>query len=605
VLDMKQVVGDSTTRSPLIFVLSTGVDPTSGLLLLADQCNMAHRFHALSLGQGQAPIATRMIKEGVKEGNWVFLANCHLSLSWMPQLDKLVDQLQIEEPHPDFRLWLSSSPNPDFPIAILQVGIKMTTEPPKGLKANMKRLYHLITDKQFTSCHRPEKYKKLLFSLCWFHSLLIERKKFLMLGWNIVYGFNDSDFEVSENLLSIYLDEYEDTPWDALKYLIAGVNYGGHITDDYDRRLLHSCISSCFQPEAIETQYFRLSTMEIYYIPRDGPLSTYREYVSQLPVIDNPEAFGQHPNADIASQISEARLLFETLLSLQPKVAAAAGMSREDKVLELSANVLKTIPENIDYAGTAKILADDPNPLNVVLLQEIERYNALLSTMRVSLIDLDKGIQGLVLMSTDLEETFECIYEARVPAMWEKTYPSMKPLGSWTRDLVSRVEQFSKWAETARPPVLFWMSGFTFPTGFLTAVLQTSARANKVSVDSLSWEFAVSTVEDKHIHNPPKDGVFIRGLYLEGAGWDKKNQCLIEASPMELTSAVPTIHFKPSESKKKSSKGLYTAPCYYFPNRAGANGRESFVVAVDLKAGSVSADHWVKRGAALLMSLSL
>ena len=49
----------------------------------------------------------------------------------MPQLDKLVEQLQIEEPHPDFRLWLSSSPHPEFPISILQAGIKMTTEPPK------------------------------------------------------------------------------------------------------------------------------------------------------------------------------------------------------------------------------------------------------------------------------------------------------------------------------------------------------------------------------------------------------------------------------------------------------------------------------------------
>ena len=67
----------------------------------------------------------------VFQGNWVYLANCHLSLSWMPQLDKLVEQLQIEEPHPEFRLWLSSSPHPDFPISILQTGIKMTTEPPK------------------------------------------------------------------------------------------------------------------------------------------------------------------------------------------------------------------------------------------------------------------------------------------------------------------------------------------------------------------------------------------------------------------------------------------------------------------------------------------
>ena len=65
------------------------------------------------------------------KGNWGCLANCHLSLSWMPQLDKLVEQLQVERPHADFRLWLSSSPHPEFPISILQVGIKMTTEPPK------------------------------------------------------------------------------------------------------------------------------------------------------------------------------------------------------------------------------------------------------------------------------------------------------------------------------------------------------------------------------------------------------------------------------------------------------------------------------------------
>ena len=61
-----------------------------------------------------------------------------------------------------------------------------------------------------------------------------------------------------------------------------------------------------------------------------------------------------------------------------------------------------------------------------------------------------------------------------------QTYPSLKPLAVWTRDLVQRVEQFAKWAETTKPPIVFWLSGFTFPTGFLTAVLQSSARKNNV-----------------------------------------------------------------------------------------------------------------------------
>nr|XP_028557519.1 dynein heavy chain 2, axonemal isoform X1 [Podarcis muralis]XP_028557522.1 dynein heavy chain 2, axonemal isoform X1 [Podarcis muralis] len=605
VLNMKSVVDDSTTKTPLIFVLSPGVDPTSSLLQLAEQSGMAQHFQALSLGQGQAPIATRMIKDGVHQGNWVFLANCHLSLSWMPQLDKLVEQLQVEEPHPSFRLWLSSSPHPDFPISILQAGIKMTTEPPTGLKANMKRLYQLITEPQFNRCTKPSKYKKLLFALCFFHSILLERKKFLQLGWNIVYGFNDSDFEVSENLLSLYLDEYEETPWDALKYLIAGVNYGGHVTDDWDRRLLTTYINDYFCEQSVAAPFYKLSVLDTYLIPKDGNIASYKEYISLLPGMDPPEAFGQHPNADVASQITEARTLFETLLSLQPQTtpSGVAGQSREDKVLELSADVRSKIPEEIDYEGTCKVLSGDPSPLNVVLLQEIQRYNSLLQVINASLVELEKGIQGLVVMSTDLEEIFNCIFDARVPPMWERAYPSQKPLAAWTRDLGQRVEQFTRWATTAHPPVLFWLSGFTFPTGFLTAVLQAAARLNNISVDTLSWEFIVSTVDDNNLVYPPKEGVWVRGLYLEGAGWDRKNSCLMDAEPMQLVCPIPTIHFKPVENKKKSGKGMYACPCYYYPNRAGTAGRPSFVIGIDLRSGAMPSDHWIKRGTALLMSL--
>ena len=69
---------------------------------------------------------------------------------------------------------------------------------------------------------------------------------------------------------------------------------------------------------------------------------------------------------------------------------------------------------------------------------------------------------------------------------------------------MARVDQFEKWATTAHPPMVFWMSGFTFPTGFLTAVLQTSARRNNVSVDLLSWEFTVLTVDDSNLTGAPK-----------------------------------------------------------------------------------------------------
>lgn len=105
---------------------------------------------------------------------------------------------------------------------------------------------------------------------------------------------------------------------------------------------------------------------------------------------------------------------------------AGTGETREEKVLELSGNIFRNIPESIDYEGTAKILSIDPSPLNVVLLQEIQRYNALLSLMRQQLLDLEKGIQGLVVMSSDLEDIFNSIFNAQVPGSWGKVSPSQK-----------------------------------------------------------------------------------------------------------------------------------------------------------------------------------
>ena len=101
-------------------------------------------------------------------------------------------------------------------------------EPPRGLRQNLIRLYSIIPEERFNLGEGQQwhsKYKKLLFALCFFHSVLLERRKFQTLGWNIPYEFNDSDFDVCESILQIYLGSPE-TPWEALKYLIADANYG-------------------------------------------------------------------------------------------------------------------------------------------------------------------------------------------------------------------------------------------------------------------------------------------------------------------------------------------------------------------------------------------
>ena len=431
--------------------------------------------------------------------------------------------------------------------------------------------------------------------------LLHSSAQFLNLGWNIPYDFNDSDFEVSELCLRLYLDEYDETPWDALKYLISEINYGGRVTDNLDRRLMNCYMDAFFCEDALQQPGFKLSTLPNYMIPDDGPLSMYGEVCKGFPVVDRPEAFGQHANADIASAITSGNAMLETVVSLQPRTADASGVSPDDMVYGFAEDLLGLVPEPIninDKAGDS-----DGSALYVVLVQELQRYNGLLAKIRKSLVMVQKGIKGLVVMSSDLDEIFKKLLIGQVPTSWGSAYPSLKPLANWSRDLVARWAQLMEWCEKG-PPKVFWLAGFTYPNGFLTALMQTSARHNNVSIDTLMWDFPVSNVEEKDITQRPKEGAYVKGLFLEGAGWSYDNGCLCEPEPMELVYSMPIIHFKPTEAKKSKAKGMYACPLYLYPLRTGSRERPSWMLNIEIKSGAVEPDVWIKRGTAMLLALT-
>nr|CCA21283.1 inner dynein arm heavy chain 1beta putative [Albugo laibachii Nc14]CCA21656.1 dynein heavy chain 2 putative [Albugo laibachii Nc14] len=609
--DLKSIYASSTYKTPLIFILSPGIDPTNALMTLAD--SMMQKVENCALGQGQADIADGMLRRGIETGCWVFLANCHLMLSWASTLEKWIETNCNDAHHnsgttvnTNFRLWLSSDPTPKFPMAVLQRGIKMTTEPPHGIKSNLLRLYNTFTVSKFNRCHQQKKYKRLLFCLCWFHSLLLERRKFKKLGWNIPYDFNESDFLISEDVLAIYLAENEETPWDALKYLIAQVNYGGRVTDDWDRRLMLVYISQLFTDDIMSVDNAQLSESEHYYVPNDGDLSSYVDFIKQLPLSDPPAAFGQHANAQIASQIEEGRELLSTILSLQMNAMSENTQENDEKVLNGIQTLRKTVPEifNVDSVKMALQVRDDPDALKAVLIQELDRYNKLLECIHTFLDALERGIEGIVVITPELEDVYSAILLNKVPKAWGFCYPSLKPLASWTQELQMRCEQLCKWANIGLPAV-FWLTGFTYPTQFLTALFQMIARKNGISIDALNWEFVIMNQNETALTTPPADGAYVKGLILEGARWDFEHDTLAEPYPMELHCQMPIIHFKPVETKKKFLKGYYSCPLYIHPIRAGTRERPSFIITLELKCGpGRSPDLWTKRGTALLLSMS-
>ena len=82
--------------------------------------------------------------------------------------------------------------------------------------------------------------------------------------------------------------------------------------------------------EILFTNFFKLSILPHYYLPRDGPMKSYKDFIQALPSSDHPETFGQHSNADIASQIQQSKGFFEDLLIVLPQKTSAI----EEKKIE-------------------------------------------------------------------------------------------------------------------------------------------------------------------------------------------------------------------------------------------------------------------------------
>jgi dynein heavy chain len=236
------------------------------------------------------------------------------------------------------------------------------------------------------------------------------------------------------------------------------------------------------------------------------------------------------------------------------------------------------------------------------------RFNGLIGVIRSSLVNLQKALVGLVVMSADLEKLAHSMSINVIPAMWAgKSYPSLKPLGSYIQDLVERLAFFQNWIDNGQP-VVSWISGIFFVHSFLTGALQNYARKYKVAVDECDFDFAYLEEEDITPTTPkPDDGVYVRGLFLEGARWCSKTKQLAESEPKILFTKAPIIWLKPCKPEDAEPFPFYNSPTYCTTARKGTlktTGHSTNFIMMIRVPTDVSPSQWVKRGVALVSQLA-
>jgi dynein heavy chain len=188
-------------------------------------------------------------------------------------------------------------------------------------------------------------------------------------------------------------------------------------------------------------------------------------------------------------------------------------------------------------------------------------------------------------------------------------------LADWRYLLQARLEFLRGFRDlpNGQPPVWeLWV--LAYPRAVLSAVVRSFALDNAISTSSVAFRTAVMSPQDGGGRDegattcPPSSGIYVGGIYLQGARWDVGMSCLEEAEKDRAHNALPTVWFLPTHKGALAGSGTLTGlpvwdcPLYSVPGHAMAHeDRELAVLRLETRR---SPDAWTRADVVAVLSVS-
>ncbi|CAH1776602.1 unnamed protein product [Owenia fusiformis] len=607
-LDMKEVSpptvnlkrlyqNETIPAEPVLIVISPGADPSQELQELANEMIGAERYHQVAMGQGQAELAMKLLKESAENGDWLCLKNLHLVTAWLPVLEKELNSLQPKE---TFRLWLTAEVHPKFPTILLQSSLKITYEAPPGIKKNLLRTYDTWAP-DFVSKGGSVVRSQALLALAWFHAICQERRNYIPQGWTKFYEFSLSDLRAATEIVDRICSVKGEVKWNFVHGLLKFAIYGGRVDNTFDVRVMESYLKQFFDPQMLSSQSRGSKRLGPIKIPNSTQYNDYMDTVEALPDSDKPSHFGLPENIERSAQRITSSQVISQLRILMRADAKANKFDKDLWANELGPilNLWKKLNSGsqliqMKIAAPSDKTGNTPPTTSFILL---EQFNAikLVQSVHASLASLSKVIRGTQLLSNEVQNLAAALLNQETPMSWLSKCDGPEDPMQYLRGLVTRANAIQSWVGKAERGSLLKdtldLSELFKPDTFLNALRQQTAREMQVSMDSLkftvSWKGSISNA---------KIMVKLGGLQLEGCTFDgtrlsenQRDSPSVSAVPDCVVAWIPKDVPDPYDMND-----VISLPIYY------STERDRIVARINVPCGG-NIDQWLQCGAAMFL----